>query len=496
VVAGTWLACYGLKIEWHQFEEELLAVAERQAAQNPQVSGPAKSIIEICAKFLHGSLEHPDLLAHWESRQDQWMLLNAPTGEVMTPADPGPEHLFKETARIAVGLLGMSGDKIPSYHVWLDLMRKEKRGYRRILKPRAWSQFKTIAESEEPRDLSDVPLSENGQIAHVFKASADFCEDLAANLAGGVTPDHSQNQSTQSASEMYDPVWNVRGGGDDPETPRESFKRLARRAVVALGHSFTNRSEAVDVWLSRLHEFHAGRKSRRYAPEHWRVNHVLEASAEYCAELGTCFHEARNSEAERTFADLERQFRESPDARADLTAIRRRETCLEDTGAELTQPATGVATKGRTIGHVFKESADFRDELAARTHESEKAKLGDYVTAAATSHRASPEQTLEANSGEAAPAEEASVVNSGHGTNRPAVVDAFLLQCNQEPAVGFKVIRKHIWLAVGHRHARQFQYWQEGSDKATDEDDRNFRRILSMPPAEFISLLKKKGIGS
>jgi len=29
VVPGTRLACYGLKIEWHQFEEELLAVAER-----------------------------------------------------------------------------------------------------------------------------------------------------------------------------------------------------------------------------------------------------------------------------------------------------------------------------------------------------------------------------------------------------------------------------------------------------------------------------------
>jgi len=446
------------------------------------VSGPAKSIIEICAKFLQGSLEHPDLLAHWESRQDLWMLLNAPTGEVMTPADPGPEHLFKETARIAVGLLGKSGDKIPAYHVWLDLMRKEKRGFRRILKPRTWSQFKAIAESEEPRDLSDVALSEDGQIAQVFKESADFCEDLAANLAAGcVTPDHSQNQSTQSSSETYDPVWNVRGGGDDPETPRESFKRLARRAVVALGHSFSNRSEAVDVWLSGLHEFHAGRKSRRYTPEHWRVKHVLEASAEYCAELCTSFHEAGNSEAERTFADLERQFRESPDPRADLTAIRRRENCLEGTGADLAQPAAGEGTKGRTIGHVFKESA----QVTAAAN-----------PATATSRRASPEPTLEANSGEAVPAQEATVGNRGHGMNRPAVVDAFLLQCNQEAAVGFKVIRKHIWLAAGHRHARQFQYWQEGSDKATDEDDRNFSRILSMPPAEFISLLKKKNIGS
>jgi hypothetical protein len=53
---------------------------------------------------------------------------------------------------------------------------------------------------------------------------------------------------------------------------------------------------------------------------------------------------------------------------------------------------------------------------------------------------------------------------------------------------------KRIWHAVGHKRARQFQYWQEGSDKATDVDDRSFRRILDMPPAEFIALLKRKGI--
>jgi hypothetical protein len=74
------------------------------------------------------------------------------------------------------------------------------------------------------------------------------------------------------------------------------------------------------------------------------------------------------------------------------------------------------------------------------------------------------------------------------------MVDDFLVQCNRESALGFKVIRKHIWRAAGHAHARQFQYWQAGSDKATDEDHRTFRRILCMPPSEFIALLKNKGI--
>jgi hypothetical protein len=89
----------------------------------------------------------------------------------------------------------------------------------------------------------------------------------------------------------------------------------------------------------------------------------------------------------------------------------------------------------------------------------------------------------------AMPAQELAVAT----TERTKMVDDFLVQCNRE-SVGFKVRRKHIWLAVGHARARQFQYWQEGSDKATDADDRAFRRILRMSPAEFIALLKKKGI--
>jgi hypothetical protein len=96
--------------------------------------------------------------------------------------------------------------------------------------------------------------------------------------------------------------------------------------------------------------------------------------------------------------------------------------------------------------------------------------------------------------GVAPAAREPVVAKSDLRTDRPSLVDDFLHRCNEESTVGFKVIRKHIWLAVGHAYPRQFQYWQEGSDKATDEDDRNFCRILSMSPAEFLSLLKKKGI--
>jgi hypothetical protein len=80
------------------------------------------------------------------------------------------------------------------------------------------------------------------------------------------------------------------------------------------------------------------------------------------------------------------------------------------------------------------------------------------------------------------------------GPDRSRLVDDFLQRCNRESHTGFKLRRKHVWLAAGHGHARQFQYWQERSDKATAGDVRNFRRILRMPTAEFIALLKKKGI--
>lgn len=80
--------------------------------------------------------------------------------------------------------------------------------------------------------------------------------------------------------------------------------------------------------------------------------------------------------------------------------------------------------------------------------------------------------------------------------DRRKIVDAFLNQCTRESGVGFKVTRKHIWLVAGHSQPRQFQYWQGRSSEATEEDDRNFQRILSMPPGEFIGLLKRKGIFS
>jgi hypothetical protein len=78
--------------------------------------------------------------------------------------------------------------------------------------------------------------------------------------------------------------------------------------------------------------------------------------------------------------------------------------------------------------------------------------------------------------------------------SRREMADCFLAACNRESHSGLKVNRTHLWRAAGHKSGRQFQYWQRSSDKATEVDDRAFRRLLDLLPAEFISLLKKKGI--
>ncbi len=75
--------------------------------------------------------------------------------------------------------------------------------------------------------------------------------------------------------------------------------------------------------------------------------------------------------------------------------------------------------------------------------------------------------------------------------NRRAAVDAFLRKCNERKMRG-RATRRHIWQAVGHTTARQFEYWQASDPKASRRSDEDFRRILGMDPAKFESLLEKK----
>jgi len=77
-------------------------------------------------------------------------------------------------------------------------------------------------------------------------------------------------------------------------------------------------------------------------------------------------------------------------------------------------------------------------------------------------------------------------------SSRRATIDQFLEACS---SIGpYKINRTHMWKAAGHTQARQFQHWQAADGHATDADEVNFRRILSMQPAEFVTLLKRKGV--
>jgi hypothetical protein len=85
--------------------------------------------------------------------------------------------------------------------------------------------------------------------------------------------------------------------------------------------------------------------------------------------------------------------------------------------------------------------------------------------------------------------------------SRRKLVDDFLARCNEISAV--RIFRAHIWRFIGHRYARQFEYWQTGDDcppgttrGATEQDDQNIRRVLSTRPEESLSQLEQRKLVS
>ncbi len=82
--------------------------------------------------------------------------------------------------------------------------------------------------------------------------------------------------------------------------------------------------------------------------------------------------------------------------------------------------------------------------------------------------------------------------------DRSARVRDFVSRCNQEPNLGQRIFENHIWKAIGHRQARQFQHWKKERTRskgethgATLEDNKNFERILASKPADFVALLRQ-----
>lgn len=100
---------------------------------------------------------------------------------------------------------------------------------------------------------------------------------------------------------------------------------------------------------------------------------------------------------------------------------------------------------------------------------------------------------------EALPTESEKAIPSGDSpqdckATRRSRVDAFLKQCNKISEK--RIYKNHIWKSVGHKTARQFEYWQECSDKSTAEDQRNFSRVLGRSSQDFLATLKKQKLVS
>ena len=143
-------------------------------------------------------------------------------------------------------------------------------------------------------------------------------------------------------------------------------------------------------------------------------------------------------------------------------------------------------------------------KMTAGDREAERWRVHLYRQLAAFAHGLSDERDEDGAGGrEEAAAEVASNESDAGPTSavsglddmrqqRSASVNRFLLECSQK--LTLKITRKHIWQAVGHKTARQFQYWQASDLKATAQDHPNFSRILAMSPAEFEALLKQKKI--
>jgi len=184
----------------------------------------------------------------------------------------------------------------------------------------AWDIFRKVAETHLPVD--DATHAELGHLLAGPFIESVVEEILEEACKTGATPDHSDNQSIESSNEAYEPAWTLRGGGDKPETPREAFGRLARRAMKALGQKFADPAAAVDSWLERVSGYLKARQTG-HSWDDWHLTQLEKASAEYCAELATRFHEAENQDAEKAFKKLEWRFRQLPEQGPGLSAIRR-----------------------------------------------------------------------------------------------------------------------------------------------------------------------------
>lgn len=224
--------------------------------------------------FRRGAKEHPQLLAHWDSRQELWRFREPAVDEHGEPmpesspvrADPKTEKLFKQTARIAFGLLRNSRDpnilalsdtlREPC-QVWLDLMRNENRGFERVVQIRTehFSAFLRAKLEGVAEPAHATRVLDDGNILGVFAESATFWDDI-------------------NARELEAAVRAPEGGSPKPTRANHLERSRDGRQKAARSPEFPNRA----VWLKARLEERAWNKhdlSRCGGLEHRTVQRML-----------------------------------------------------------------------------------------------------------------------------------------------------------------------------------------------------------------------------
>jgi hypothetical protein len=184
------------------------------------------------------------------------------------------------------------------------------------------------AAEEAQRQAAEMPAPEDEQARvdrMVREAAAKSAQTRKPQADPEASPDTSLNHEAPASDTQagYKCAWTLRGGGDKPEIPRDSFQRLAQDAMAELGQPFADASEATDTWLERVFDHRRARNTRRTWDD-WRLKRICEASAEYCADLAVASKNGGNLDEASRFTDLAQQFRQSPDPQDDLRALRRR----------------------------------------------------------------------------------------------------------------------------------------------------------------------------
>jgi hypothetical protein len=527
--------------EWKAHQEKLLELIDaRDNAVIPTtanteireaIAAGSKFWKERQDEFLRHTLRFGGLSAKWRAKFRRWTLGFSMAGEGQKVPRKCVDAFNAVARRAIVPLANLRNGAPPEpLAVWLDFMRAagkcESAG-----SPIAVSELEWRAGVETDKPLSEVrrelklsTLDEAGEpfkwiqdqvITNAFQASADFCEELSAyafEMEASAIGFGSSHVSSESPAPTTDHSNGSDNDGATGHVNREIGKSMNSPARTHDSAPSEGGSDlAPNLWLkirADLLGIDANRTDGRDTKA--CLNEAYHVFARGLSATGEPLNDSILHEMipARVFQwAVARKWLAYPPQRV----RRSRNTFVpgkyESAFEPIPEGERTVPFGVYMITEKYKFSFLRQLELAIAEWEAERAELeapqgklpkhtaaNKVPTSASNSNRAQHRAWTGESNRSPAPAKKPLQATVQESEDRFAMVDDFLANCNVEARNGLKLLKKHIWRAVGHKVPRQFQYWQKKHEKATAEDDRNFRRILSMTPAEFISLLRKKRI--